>query len=670
MNWTAGVCALAIAACGAGRTEAQSSQAHSQAGAGASPAARTLAERFGARETVRDISLSPDGKRVAIVGAGATRDMITIIDLATFRPYPLNATAAEKVQLSGCGWSASDRLVCRYRGIADVYGLKAAYTRTVGMDIDGGNVRYLGRRVGVDAVRVSQFAGEVIDWRNGDGSVLMTHDYVPEDAQGSQLHSYKNGMGVDLVDTRTGKAATVEAPNMTATDYIADGLGNVRVRVLMPKRNDGLLKGQTVYHYRTRNGGEWKEFSVSTPDNDVLEPVAVDGTADVAYAVRGLNGRRALYRVALDGTMKEALVSSNPMVDVGAVVPIGRRGRIIGATYVTDRRQVDYFDPEYRKLAASLAKALPRTPLIQFVGASADESRLLVFASSDVDPGVYYLYNKANRHLDAITLARPELEGLPLAEMKAVTYSVADGTKIPGYLTLPPGGKTRNLPTIIMPHGGPSYRDEWGFDWLVQYFAQAGYAVLQPNFRGSSGYGDAFFASNGFRSWQTAIGDVTDAGRWLIKEGIADPAKLAIVGWSYGGYAALQANVVDPDLFKAAIAIAPVTDLAMTKREAVGFENERLVAMQVGSGAMIAAGSPARHADRFKVPVLMFHGDQDINVGVDQSKAMNTALRRAGKDTTLVVFPKLDHQLDDATVRAKMLADSDAFLRKALKLGQ
>ena len=219
-----------------------------------------------------------------------------------------------------------------------------------------------------------------------------------------------------------------------------------------------------------------------------------------------------------------------------------------------------------------------------------------------------------------------------------------------------------------MPHGGPSYRDEWGFDWLVQYFAQAGYAVLQPNYRGSSGYGDAFYASNGFRSWQTAIGDVADAGRWLVKEGIADPAKLAIVGWSYGGYAALQANVVDPDLFKAAIAIAPVTDLAMTKRQSIGFANQLLVAAQVGSGPAIAAGSPARHADRIKAPVLLFHGDQDINVGVEQSRAMDGALRRAGKDSTLVVFPNLDHQLDDAAARARVLADSEAFLRKAMTM--
>ena len=124
--------------------------------------------------------------------------------------------------------------------------------------------------------------------------------------------------------------------------------------------------------------------------------------------------------------------------------------------------------------------------------------------------------------------------------MKAITYPAADGTQIPGYLTLPPGvTEAKNLPAIVLPHGGPGARDEWGFDWLSQYFAQRGYVVLQPNFRGSEGFGAAWYANNGIRGWKTSIGDVCDAGRWLVKQGMVDPSKLAIFGWSYGGYAAL-----------------------------------------------------------------------------------------------------------------------------------
>src|SRR3546814_3214520 len=138
-----------------------------------------------------------------------------------------------------------------------------------------------------------------------------------------------------------------------------------------------------------------------------------------------------------------------------------------------------------------------------------------------------------------------------------LTYPAADGVSIPAYLTLPPGKEAKNLPAIVLPHGGPAARDEWGFDWLSQYLASLGYAVLQPNYRGSAGYGADWLAKNGFQSWRTSVGDVTAGGKWLASQGIADPDRLATLGWSYGGYAALQSSVVAPDLFKAVVALAP-----------------------------------------------------------------------------------------------------------------
>jgi dipeptidyl aminopeptidase/acylaminoacyl peptidase len=261
------------------------------------------------------------------------------------------------------------------------------------------------------------------------------------------------------------------------------------------------------------------------------------------------------------------------------------------------------------------------------------------------------------------------LAGRQLSEVKAVSYPAADGTQIPAYLTLPPGvTEARGLPALVLPHGGPASRDEWGFDWLAQYFAQRGFAVLQPNFRGSSGYGSQWFTDNGFRGWKTSIGDVCDAGRWLVAQGIAAPAKLAVLGWSYGGYAALQSNVLDANLFKAVIAVAPVTDLAQLKQQAVGFTNERLVARFIGSGAHIEEGSPARNARAFKAPVLLFHGDNDFSVDVAQSRLMDKALRAGGKSSELVVYPGREHGLLDAAVRADLLRKSEAFLRAQLKL--
>lgn len=630
--------------------------------------AEELAAKFGAREGVQQISLAPDGSHIAYIAPTGTHGSAAmIVDLATGKITPLDLGDGGKVTPTHCGWASASRLICKFYGIGEYGTQRISYTRMLAFDADGSHPLYLGRKTR-GAERPNQFDGDVIDWRTGDGKVLMERNFVP---QRDQIESFagvdkRDGLGVELVDANTGKAEMVERPDTDAEGYFADGQGNIRLKIELPRSADGQLKGDAIYSYRPTGQAKWTLFSKSLHDDlDSLDPIGVDGTRNVAFATKRLDGRLALYSVALDGSMKRELVSSNPLVDVGSIVRIGRRGRIIGATYVTDRRQTDYFDPEYKKLAAALSRALAKTPLIHFLGATADESKLLIFAGSDTDPGMYYLYTKATRKLDGLTMARPELEGVTLGQMQAVHFPAKDGTTIPGYLTLPPGAARTGLPAIVMPHGGPASRDEWGFDWLVQFFAARGYAVLQPEFRGSTGYGDAWFANNGFKSWELAIGDISDAGRWLIKEGIADAQKLAIVGWSYGGYAALQSNVVDPDLFKAVVAIAPVTDLGRTKSEADGFSNRDLVERQIGSGENVGRGSPARHADRFKAPVLMFHGDIDLNVGIGQSRLMDKRLRGAGKRSTLVEFPKLDHQLDDSAARTQLLSRSDAFLRSA-----
>jgi len=247
-----------------------------------------------------------------------------------------------------------------------------------------------------------------------------------------------------------------------------------------------------------------------------------------------------------------------------------------------------------------------------------------------------------------------------------IKYKAADGTDIPGYLTMPVGKSAKNLPAVVLPHGGPAYRDEWGFDWIAQFLAARGYAVLQPNFRGSAGYGDAWLVENGFKGWKTSIGDVTAAAHWLADQGIADPKRLAIVGWSYGGYAALQSAVVEPSLFKSVAAIAPVTDFGLWKSEFNDFINSEVMAEYVGSGPHIEEGSPLRHASAIQVPVLLAHGTKDQNVGFDESVRMADALRGSGKPVEFLRFEGLDHQLDDSAARRQLLEKIGALLDRTI----
>ena len=634
--------------------------------AGSSLTSDEAAAAFGKRESVLDASLSPDGSKVALIVPGpAQSTVLTVVDIATGNATPVNYADGNPFTLISCGWASNTRLLCSEYGVAvdgDIHG----FQRFVSLEADGTDARPVTpQERGQWIPQPSD--GRVIDWRDGSSpQVLIERYYVPVPGGIHHMANARQGYGVDLIDVASGDVTHVESPDPLARRYIADGTGEVRIMQTDESvRYHNFSKGVATFYYRLKGDEDWKPFSTyNMITKEGLYPLAVDGSTDTAYAIKHVDGRDALYRVALDGSLRQELAYANPTVDVSGVLTVGRRGHVVAATYSTDVGQAHYFDPKYEQLTNALQAALAHQPMVDIVDSSADGTKHLVYAESDVDAGRYYYFDSIAKKLTMLAVERPKLQGVALGEMKPITYPAADGTQIPAYLTLPPGSDGKGLPAIVMPHGGPASRDQWGFDWLVQFFANRGYAVLQPNYRGSTGYGDAWFEDNGFHSWKTAIGDVNDAGRWLVKQGIADPAKLAIVGWSYGGYAALQANVVDPDLFKAAVAIAPVTDLGMLRDETFS----RLQKDYIGDGAVAEAGSPLRHVSAFKAPVLMFHGTKDLNVRVDESREMDEALKKAGKQSRLVVYPNLDHQLRDSAARADMLGKADAFLSDALHL--
>ena len=636
--------------------------------------AANLAEKFGALETVDQISLAPDGSKIAYLGQLGADQVIYVVDLvAGGAPKPIIKAESREARFSWCGWSTPQRLVCDVRTVLSDNGVLLGFSRLIALDADGKRLVKLTQDQSNRALRIVQDGGTVLDWSvpGEPGKILMTREYVPENTMGTNLRSDKDGVGVDMVDTVTLKRSKVESPRRGAVEYLSDGRGNVRMVGLQDTNSQGYAKDTVSYLYRRQGSRDWEpltKLDLAGTKNGNFTPMTIDADTNAVVGFDYDAGMIGLYSLALDGSKAQRKLLGRSDVDIDAVITIGRQRKVVGASYATERRTIEYFDPALAALGRALTKALPGKPNVDIIDSDDSGTKLLVLAWSDTNPGMFYLLDRKTNKLEELLPVRQELAQVPLAPMKAVTYKAADGTIIPAYLTLPVGSSGKGLPAIVMPHGGPGSRDEWGFDWLVQYYAARGYAVLQPNFRGSAGYGSAWYQQNGFKSWRVAVGDVNDAGRWLNSQGIAAPGKLAVLGWSYGGYAALQSPVLDPGLFKAIVAIAPVTDLERLRKEAEPYSNFSLVNAFIGTGPHVREGSPAQNAAAIKAPVLLFHGTLDQNVGVGESRLMADKLRGAGRTVTYVEFPGLGHQLNDSAARTRLLTESDAFLRKIFGL--
>ncbi|MFL6737541.1 MAG: alpha/beta hydrolase family protein [Sphingomonas sp.] len=627
------------------------------------------AKAFGSREAVIEPSLSPDGTSVLYVTPGPGPKTFAIIsNLVTGQSTVITSADGTPDVLRWCNYAALDRVVCQVTGNVDrpvgVIGIQ----RLLAMDADGKNPKLLGQPNSFYDESVRQFDGEVLDWgKRTDGELLMAREYIPEAGKiGTNIVRKKSGLGVDRVDSRSAHASPIEPPKDSASAYLSDGRGSVRIMRVDETTATGELTGRVKYFYRDPGSHDWKTLVDYADWQEQMRPLAVDADINSLYALKKNNGRYGLYTIKLDGSGAATLVAANPEVDIDDVVRIGKGLKVIGFTYADESRHAVYFDPEFKALAASLAKALPNLPLVDFVDSSADGRKLLIFASSDNDPGRYYLFDRDKKTLNEAMVDRPDLQGRKLAEVKAVTVSSPDGAQIPAYLTLPPGKDAKALPAVILPHGGPSARDEWGFQWLPQFLAARGYAVLQPEYRGSAGYGDTWKNVNGFKSWRTSMGDIAASTRWLAAQGIADPKRTAIVGWSYGGYAALMEAETDPALYKAVVAVAPVTDLEALKQWESGFTDVKMVEDFIGSGPHVAEGSPARHAEQIQAPVLLAHGDLDSNVAFLQSQKMASALQGDGKQVEFLQYKGLDHQLDDSTARTDLLTHVGALLERTI----
>ncbi|MCF8229333.1 MAG: S9 family peptidase [Bacteroidales bacterium] len=391
------------------------------------------------------------------------------------------------------------------------------------------------------------------------------------------------------------------------------------------------------------------------------------------YAVSNL-GRDKTAAVIFDPRTAEEVevLYENPDYDVSRLSYSRKNKELWAAYYTSWKGQRHYFSEDFKNLIENLESKLGDYE----IGISAyddDEETFIVRTSGDRTLGAYYLYDRKKDKLELIHNVGPWMKEDELAEMKPITYEARDGLKIHGYLTLPKGVEAKNLPVVVNVHGGPWARDSWGFNPEVQFLANRGYAVFQPNFRGSTGYGKEFWEAS-FKEWGLSMqNDVTDGTYWLIREGIADPGKIAIYGGSYGGYATLQGIVVNPTLYSAAVDYVGVSNLFTFMQTIPPYWKPLLDMMyeMVGNpekdSVQFAATSPALNADKIMTPLFVAQGANDPRVNKAESDQIVEALRKRGIDVEYMVKDNEGHGFRNEENRFDFYRAMEKFLSGHIK---
>jgi dipeptidyl aminopeptidase/acylaminoacyl peptidase len=463
----------------------------------------------------------------------------------------------------------------------------------------------------------------------------------------------------------TGELTLVAENPGNITNWGVDHAGKVRYAI----ETDGVNQ---TYLYRADAQSPFKPV-LTTSFRETFNPQFFDASNNKLYVLSNV-GRDKIVAVLVDpATAKEeSLVYARDDVDLDGMAWSRLHKRTTEIDYTTDRLHRQFPDPDTSALYAALETKLPGYE-IRFQAISDDENRLIVAASSDRTPGTRYLYDRRADTLTKLGEVAPWLPADQMASMQPIHYTSRDGLTINGYLTLPLGRDPKNLPVIVHPHGGPWFRDAWGFDPEVQFLANRGYAVLQMNFRGSTGYGRKFWEAS-FGEWGLKMqDDITDGVDWLVKQGIADPKRVCIYGASYGGYATLAGLTQTPDLYACGVDYVGVANLFTFMKTIPPYWKPMLEAMYVEVGnpekdvARLTATSPALNAAKIKAPLLIAQGARDPRVNKDESDQMVAALKGRGIDVPYMVKDNEGHGFRNEENQLDFYAAMEKFLAKYLK---
>lgn len=443
------------------------------------------------------------------------------------------------------------------------------------------------------------------------------------------------------LNVKTGKTKHVAKNPGNITNWLADRNGNVRVAVA----TDGVT-GTILY--RDSEKDEFKPF-IEVEAGDEVVPLAFSKDNQTIYATSN-KGRDKVEVVKYDLEGNEKVIMSNDEVDVSGVLYSAEQDKLLYGAYVTDKLHYQFFDKKFEKLFRKIQNKLGvHESELGINDYNKEMTKFIVSVSSDTVYGKYYYYDSITGDLTELATLSPWLKPEGLAEMHPISYKSRDGLTINGYLTLPKNQEAKDLPLIVNPHGGPWARDMWGFNPEVQLLANRGYAVLQVNFRSSTGYGKEFLQA-GNKQWGLKIqDDITDGVQWAIDQGIADPERIGIYGASFGGYATLAGITYTPDLYAAAVDYVGVSNIfTLLNTIPPYWETMRnLFYERVGHPEkdkdLLTAVSPIFHADKIKTPLFVAQGANDPRVNKAESDQIVEALRARGVDVEYMLKDNEGH---------------------------
>lgn len=471
------------------------------------------------------------------------------------------------------------------------------------------------------------------------------------------------------MNTRTGRKTLLTTDNPgKVSAWVVDN-------ALVPRAawSSDADKLEEAFWYRDSADAKWRRLASFKAFERNFRPVAFDADGTLMVASNLDSDRYVLHALDLKTSKPGEVLVDHPKADVGGdVIRRLRDGVVLGVRIEADKPEMVWFDEASAKAQALIDVSLPGrsnqlTPL--------DGGRILVLSSSDRDAGTYYMFDPVQRTLEEMLRPLDWLKPEAMSGVTVLRYKARDGLEVPAYLTLPAGREAKALPLVAWIHGGPQERDRWGFDIEAQFLASRGYAVLQPNFRGSTGFGRKHMTA-GYKQWGQAMqDDITDGIRHLVEQGVVDPKRVCLGGASYGGYATLMGLVKDPSAYRCGLALVAVSDLIWMHELAYSdFQSVKpdaansFLSLTMGDAkadrTMLETFSPRRHAATVQAPVFFAHGADDLRVPIRHAEGMRDGLKAAGKVHEWLVFSGEGHGILKPENRLELFKRMEAFLRQ------